>query len=376
MARLTWEQVRAFRVRRQHLEARAPASDMLQVASRIGGLHAQLMSSAELTLWARVDGLPRAAVRDALWRDRTLVKTWAMRGTLHLLPSSEYPLWQAALSNYRHYLRPAWLRYFGTTLRDHERLAEAIGEALRGEPLTRAQLSAEVQRRTRSRKLAKLVLFGWGTLLKPAAYQGRLCFAPSAGQNVRFVHPAAWLRTSGSYDARRALLEMARRFLAAHGPASREDLRRYWHVSVAEARKLFEAAGAEPVDVAGEARWMLAADVREAERLPAAKGVRLLPAFDQYVIGASAHAERLMPGPFRARIYRQQGWISPVLLVGGTMAGVWRAERKGKALAVRIEPFGKLSRATLRAAADEAEKLAHFFAAPLTLALEIRGHHT
>ncbi len=369
MARLTWEQVRAFRVRRQHLDERAPPSAMLEVAARIGGLHAQLMSSAELTLWARVEGLPRPAVREALWRDRTLVKTWAMRGTLHLLPSSEYPLWQAALSNYRHYLRPAWLRYFGTTLRDHERLAEAIGEALRGVPLTRAQLAAEVQRRTRSRKLGNLLLHSWGTMLKPAAYQGRLCFGPSAGQNVRFVHPAVWLRGNGSYDPQRALVEMARRFLAAHGPASREDLRRYWHVTVAQARKLFDAAGAEAVEVEGEAKWMLAADVREAERLPAARGVRLLPAFDQFVIGASAHAERLIPGPWRARIYRQQGWVSPVLLVSGTMAGVWRADRKGKALAVRIEPFRKLPRATLRAAEEEAERLAEFLDARLTLTI-------
>src|SRR4051812_35359641 len=115
LRRLSWEQVRSFRLRGQQLHQRAPASEMLSVAARIGGLHAQLMSSAELTLWARVEGLSRTAVRDALWRDRTLVKTWAMRGTLHLLPSSEYGLWKGALGNYRHYLRPGWLRAFGMT---------------------------------------------------------------------------------------------------------------------------------------------------------------------------------------------------------------------------------------------------------------------
>ena len=75
----------AWRLRRHHLHEPAPAAAMLEVAAAICGLHAQLMSSAELTLWARVAGLEPDAVQRALWNDRSLVKTWAMRGTLHLL---------------------------------------------------------------------------------------------------------------------------------------------------------------------------------------------------------------------------------------------------------------------------------------------------
>ena len=99
MLKLTWPQAAAWRVRRHHLDRRAPAGSMLAVASRLCGLHAQLMSSAELTVWARVEDLDRKAVQRALWEDRTLVKTWAMRGTLHLLPAGELPLWHAALEH-------------------------------------------------------------------------------------------------------------------------------------------------------------------------------------------------------------------------------------------------------------------------------------
>ena len=89
------------------------------------------MSSAELTVWARVRNLDRQAVRRALWEDRTLVKTWAMRGTLHLLPSSELPLWHAALGTSTRYLRDAaWQKHFGITLEELGRLTEAIGAAL------------------------------------------------------------------------------------------------------------------------------------------------------------------------------------------------------------------------------------------------------
>jgi hypothetical protein len=88
--------------------------------------------------------------------------------------------------------------------------------------------------------------------------------------------------------------------------------------------------------------------------------VRLLPAFDPYVVGASYHAERLMPGPFRKQVFRQQGWISPVLLVGGRMEGVWRHEFVRSQLRVVIEPFVRQPTWVKRAASDEAEKLAAF----------------
>ena len=125
MLRLTWSQVAAWRVRRHHLDQRAPAGSMLEVARRLCGLHAQVLSSALLTVWARVEEVDRRAVHRALWEDRTLVKTWAMRGTLHLLPTGDLPLWQAALSTRRRYRKPALWRRFALTLVELDRLTEA-----------------------------------------------------------------------------------------------------------------------------------------------------------------------------------------------------------------------------------------------------------
>ena len=99
---LGWEQVRAWRVRPARARrARARLRAAPAVASRLCGVHAQLMGSAELTLWARLEALDPGAVAAALWEDRTLVKTWAMRGTLHLLPAGELGLWLAGLGHLR-----------------------------------------------------------------------------------------------------------------------------------------------------------------------------------------------------------------------------------------------------------------------------------
>src|SRR5689334_15436715 len=84
--------VTAFRLRRHHLDARVPRARWLEVPGDLAGLHAQVLSSAELMLWARVRGARRDDLRRALWDDRTLAKTWLMRGTLHVVRGDELAL--------------------------------------------------------------------------------------------------------------------------------------------------------------------------------------------------------------------------------------------------------------------------------------------
>ena len=387
MARLGWDQVIAWRVARHHLDERVPATAMLEVVSSLCGLHAQVMSSAELTLWARVEGLEPGAVQRALWEERSLVKTWAMRGTLHLLPSAEYPLWQAARSTRRPWESGAWQRGFGVTLAELERLNDAVAEALDGRLLTREELAARVGELTGNAELGDHLRGSWGALLKPAAALGLLCFAPGQGQQVRFTRPDTWLGAWAPRDPEAAVDEVTRRFLAASGPVTREDFARWWGIpSPAQGGKLLERLGDEvaQVEVDGAPAYALAADVASLRteavdgtglaaaggrgRAGGARSVRLLPAFDQYVVTATVHAERLLPGPFKARVYRPQGWLSPVLLVGGRMEGVWRQETKGRRVQVTIEPFaGPLPAWARRAAEAEAERLAAFAGGQLEL---------
>ncbi len=112
--------------------------------------------------------------------------------------------------------------------------------------------------------------------------------------------------------------------------------------------------------------------LEELDRLTEAdRSVRLLPGFDQYVMAASCHAEHLLPGDLRRRVYRPQGWISPVLLVNGRMQGTWRHEIKGSRVEVVIEPFVKAPVWVRRAARPEAERLAAFLGGKLRLAWKI-----
>jgi hypothetical protein len=285
-----------------------------------------------------------------------------MRGTLHLLPAAEYPLWQAALDTRRQYLKPVWLRGFHITADELTTLIDTVGEVLEDRVLTRAELADEVAART-SAHIGEKLRESWGAYLKPASFRGKLVFGPGEGQLVRFTRPDTWLGVPLARDDEAgrssALAEVALRFLAQQGPATREDFARWWGVSPADGGRVFKALGEriEPVDVEGEAYWARAEDVAELRAAESVKTVRLLPAFDQYVVAATRHATHLLDGGTPDRVYRPQGWLSPVLMVNGLLAGVWSQERKGSRTTVTVEPFRSLSAAARKAVLSEVDRI-------------------
>jgi Winged helix DNA-binding domain len=115
---------------------------------------------------------------------------------------------------------------------------------------------------------------------------------------------------------------------------------------------------------------MLAADVEAARAAEPAGVVRLLPAFDHYVVAAPRDGDDVVAPEARPRVYRPQGWLSPVVLVDGRMAGVWSHERKGDRVVVEVEPFGRLSRADRAGAEAEAAALAAFLGGELEFSVE------
>lgn len=341
------------------------------MASELCGLHAQVLSSADLTMWARVEGWRSTDLAEALWRDRTLVKLWAMRGTLHLIPSTEHALWTAAIQTSPAARGDRWARYLGISQQQMDRLIGTIGEALDGTALTREELALEVGRLRRDRAVLEAMRHSWGGLLKPASYRGLLCFAPSDGQRVRFTNPRTWLATDPpDIDPHDALREVTRRFVTTYGPVPADEIARWWSEggSVGARRLLrsFEGEFVE-VDVEGTPAWVRTDHVRKIATLEPSRIVRLLPGFDQYMIGSTKHSARLMPGDHRARVHRQSGWVSAVLTVDGMLEGVWSWVRAGSKVNVTIEPFRKQPGWVRRGAESEAERLAAHLGADLVL---------
>ncbi len=205
MPQLTWPQVNAWHLTQQGLAERAKPTDLLDVVTRLGGVQAQLMAAAELALGLRVDGITPSAVQRLLWDERTLFKTWAMRGTLHLLPTAEFGQFVAASAATTTKRPPSYYTYHKVTPAELEAILTAVPAVLSTTPITREQLADAVAEHTGSANLREVLLSGWGALLKPSARRGHICFGPNQGQNVTFVRPERWLATDGIGEAEAAL---------------------------------------------------------------------------------------------------------------------------------------------------------------------------
>lgn len=326
--------MRASRLARNHLAERSPRTRLVEVVRDVCGIHAQVTGSAELQLAARVEGIAQADVREALWERRVLAKTWTTRGTLHIHPADELSLWTAA----------RW-----ALEADEDELVPAIGEALRGRTLTRDELADAVLERVPSAPGDEL-RSGWGYHLADAAFAGVLCFGPPAGAKVTFVHVEDWLGPQRAWEPAAALREVARRYATTYAPAGRKQLRRWL---------------ATKVEI----------DAPEVALAPPGPGsLRLLPEYDPYVLGFRER-EHLVPEEVREQVAahgkgRYEGPAgTPLLVVDGLAAGIWRRRKTAKRLELAVEPARKLTRSERTALVDEAERIGAFLGLEPVLAV-------
>jgi hypothetical protein len=364
-ASLRWEDVLARRLERHGLSAPLAGAGPDDVARALCGVHAQILSAAELSVGLRLDGVTRAGVRRALWDDRTLVKTFGPRGTVHLLPTADLALWTGALgavpgggqANFPDGVRLSE----GQT----EAVLAAIDDALAGAELTVDELGAAVVERA-GPWAGDLVMPAFQTLwprwrqaVGAAARSGVLCFGPNKGRNVTYTHPRRWQPGFVPAEPDAALAWLAGTYLAAYGPASAKQFAQWLSTSPAWAAELFARLSAEgviePVTLDGAPVFAAAGESRGRAE-PAVTGrrrVRLLPYFDAYVVGGRPR-ELLYPGRAaeRALVPSGQAGNYPVLLVDGVVAGVWHQRRSGRRMAVTVEPLEPLA-GPLRAELDE-----------------------
>jgi hypothetical protein len=368
---LTWDQAASWRMSRHILAERAAPDDLLDVTSRICGLHAQVASAAELSAYVRMHPGEPGAVSAALWQDRTLVKTWAMRGTLHHIVAVELPLYMAARRTINRHLTPGYLKYFDMTRAQMEGLIESIGIALDGRCLTRDELALEVGRITGEARLGDLLRSGWGSFLKPAAAQGYLCFGPNQGRNVTFVRPDQWLGNWPEIDPDRAMSEVLRRYLSTYGPTRRDEFAQWFGAALSTTRLAFEQLAGELTEVEfdGSRAYVLSSTLHHMLAHTAGLSVRLLPNFDPYMIGLSPQVKRHIPPEQLPRVFRTAGWISPVALVNGNIMGVWGYERGTNGLKVTVDIFDQTpaSPKVIAGIEAEAEYLTGLLGGPLDL---------
>jgi hypothetical protein len=351
---LTADRVRALRARAQLL-AGPPARGVLAAVAGVGAVQAQATPAARLAVRARTRGLSASDV-DGACAGREVVRTWAMRGTLHMVPAADVR-WMVAMLG-PGYVRAAARRraQLGLDNVTCERGMAALRDILTGSPpLTRAELVARlaeagVRLDPKSQAPPHLLLV--------AAGRGLVCRGPDGERDEpTYVLLDAWTSGVDADEPADPRAELARRYLRGYAPATVADFGTWSGLPAADARAAFAALDRElvPVDAAGTDAVTLA--VTLAGMPPAgaaAQTPRLLGPFDPYLLGYrdrglvldDRHAGRIAAG----------GLIHPAVLVGGRVVGRWRLARKGATATVTVEPFDALppdSHDALRAEADD-----------------------
>jgi hypothetical protein len=382
-AALTWSGVTARRMARHALAA--PATDLgpAGVAGVLCGAHAQVLSAAELSIGRRSAGATRADVQRALWAERTLVKTFGPRGTIHLLPSADLPMWTGALSALPSSVpaHPEGVRF---TPEEADQVIAAIGDVLADAELTVDELTEAIADRAGPWAAEETMAAfqgmwpRWRQLTSTAAHRGMLCFGPDRGRRVTYTHPQRWLPGFRPTDGDTALRTILTRYLYAYGPATPQHFAKWLNIPPRYAAGLFTglAGELERVDCDGVPGWTVAGDTAAPPRPH--RGIRLLPYFDSYVV-AGQPRDRLFPGAAAARALTPSGQAGnyPVLLVDGVVGGVWHQRRSGRKLTITVEPLRELTTVQRRQLGDEVDLVSTVMeaAATLTVGTVTAGAH-
>ncbi|MCC7048068.1 MAG: AlkZ family DNA glycosylase [Alphaproteobacteria bacterium] len=348
---LSLDHVRAFRLDRQHLLA--PAADAVAAASRLLGAQAQVHSAGVLQLRARCPGVTSAAVRAQLFDTRDLVKMWTQRGTLHIVAARDLP----AILALRDARMPARLSQFaaqGVPAKKFRRVCDAIARAIGDAHLSRRQIAdlvcPEVGEWAR-----EWVEQSWGSLLKSVSEPGYLCHGPTNATMGTFRRLDRWVPVDRQ-EVETGLAAFLDRYLEAFGPATEQDFAKFAGLPVTEARALFQRERRRLVRVAfaGREAWARAAD-SDALRRAAMPDDRLivLPAFDPYLL-AHADTRQFVAEKYRKLVSRQSGWISPVILRRGEVAGVWFHRERAAGPEILVRPFGRAEKGLKRRVTDAA----------------------
>ena len=347
MLTLSDNQIRFLRLRAQRLIS--PLSNNItgvaHLVKELCGIQAQDARAAELAVRVRSTGIVATDVEQARVQERSIIRTWGPRGTLHLLAAEDVG-WLLTL------LGPVFIagdrrRRIELGLNEETciTLAAALHDILANQgPLTRAELVEQLAVRTGTRLEGQAAPH----FLARAALEGMICLGPDRGSKSTYVLLADWIGVepkAQTLSRGAACAELARRYLAAYGPAEPDDFAAWSGLPVSDVRAGWKSIANDltDIEVAGRPAWMLKEHLEWLDEFAMqAPIVRLLPAFDTYLLGYRSRS-LVVSSQYARRINAGGGMITPTLLVDGRAAGTWKLKRQKNVVNVALEPFEELA---------------------------------
>jgi hypothetical protein len=356
-----------MRARAQRLTRDAAAKTVPDTILRdVCGLQAQLWSAATLGMRARSAGLEAGTVERALNDERSIVRTWLMRGTLHVVAAEDLRWLLLLLGPV--FARAGVARHAQLGLDDDrkKRGVATIRRILKDGPLTRYELVDRLRTRRvvlDSKTQAPI------HLIRLAALQGVLCLGPDRDDgDSTYVLLNDWVPPAPRVSRQAALAELARRYFAAYGPATLEDLGAWSGLPMTDVRSAVSGARAGLTDVTIQGRPGFVLNRRLRLTATSARtDVRLLPAFDSYLL-AYRRRDLAVPLPLQRRLQRGGGWLHPAVVVNGRAVAAWSLRKSGsRGGQVTVERFAPISPPVRLGIQTEVDDIGRFLDLQLTV---------
>ena len=345
---LTTSQALALRMRSLLLTPPHDHDDVAGIVEWFGAMQAQDMASGLWSLGVRLPGRTVDDITAALER-REAIRTWPMRGTVHLVPPAD-ARWMLELMGVRVLAGAAKRREaIGLSEAAADRGVEVLATALKGNRMTRAECLAALA----DAGIELGPQMGYH-LLWYASQRGVTCIAPHIGKEQTFVLLDEWAPKPHQPSRTEALATIATRYFRSHGPATRADLVRWTGLTMTDVKAGVAAAGAALTTVRVDGTEMLVDPaLLDADPADPAGDWAALPGFDEYLLGykdrslmmAEEHLELVVPG--------RNGVFRSTLVRGGRVVGTWTRTLGRKAVTIEVQPIQPL-KARERAAAEEA----------------------
>lgn len=348
---VTAAELRQRRFAAQNLHRARPAQPA-EIVHDVLAVQAQDLRSARLAVRARSAGLDASGVDNAL-RDGSVIVSWLMRGTLHLVHRDDYAWLWALTSPTTIAANRRRLGQEGVPPADAEKALAVIVESLANHgPLPRAELAQRIEHagvRTEGQATPHLLLL--------AALRGLIVLGPIQDGTHAFVLTRDWLGGEPTplapEDRPRAVADLVRRYLRGHGPATAADIATWSGVGLRDVR-------AGIADIAGELSED--GDLIDLSRRAAPPGdlpARLLPAFDPYLLGWRDRSFAV-PDEHRRRVFPGGGMLRATAIADGRAVATWTMRRRAGTLTVEIDAFDPLDEATANALRAESDDVVRF----------------
>jgi hypothetical protein len=342
-------------MRAQRLEPRADCSSWVSVVQDTCGINAQLYSAMELSLRSRVNGLTAADIELERAQRRSIVRSWCMRSTLHLLAAEDVD-WMLSTLDPGH-LRGGWRWLHQRAGLDDRQAADVVEAAiailLAEGPLTRRELMQRVSTRVGYDAFPSAA----GAMLT-GGLQGKICFGPDRGSEPTYAACDTWLRRPLNVAYQPDVERLIRRYLKGYGPATPADLAAWWGSGLSTVRPIWKQLEKELPE----------ADLPERPTSAIHPVVRLIPAFDTYLLGYQDR-EFAVAKADQAQVFHG-GQIAPVILVDGLTQGTWRYEQRGSQMRISTQPFRGFTPQIREGIAEEAEDIGRFYGLKAVLSFQ------